>query len=259
MQNAIPPTPEDDDDTVLVGRGDDETVIVSREETVIVPREETVIVPREETVIVIRGAAVPDDEDTISISTDRGSQSSARSPAPTSDAAPERSDAAPVSPEAQVDDDDTVIVGEEPVVPAVGISAADDEVTVRVERSDSQLPTVRVTRTGSSQVRPAMVPQRGRRRGELRPAPVPSGFGGVPLVASGAGAVSSYRARTLVPPSAALSATSTTAPADRVLTGSASVRARSRRTAAWTLTAAAASALVIAGGVLWAVKDLVGF
>ena len=105
MQNAIPPTPEDDDDTVLVGRGDDETVIVSREETVIVPREETVIVPREETVIVIRGAAVPDDEDTISISTDRGSQSSARSPAPTSDAAPERSDAAPVSPEAQVDDE----------------------------------------------------------------------------------------------------------------------------------------------------------
>ena len=53
MQNAIPPTPEDDDDTVLVGRGDDETVIVSREETVIVPREETVIV--------IRGAAVPDE------------------------------------------------------------------------------------------------------------------------------------------------------------------------------------------------------
>ena len=259
MQNAIPPTPEDDDDTVLVGRGDEETVIVSREETVIVPREETVIVPREETVIVIRGAAVPDDEDTISISTQRGSQSSAPSPAPASEAALVSSEVPAAPPDPHADGDDTVIVVEEPVVPAVGISAADDEVTVRVERSDSQLPTVRVTRTGSSQVRPAMVPQRGRRRGELRPAPVPSGFGGVPLVASGAGAVSSYRARTLAPPSAALSATSTTAPADRVLTGGASVRARSRRTAAWTLTAAAASVLVIAGGVLWAVKDLVGF
>ena len=187
MQNAIPPTPEDDDDTVLVGRGDEETVIVSREETVIVPREETVIVPREETVIVIRGAAVPDDEDTISISTQRGSQSSAPSPAPASEAALVSSEVPAAPPDPHADGDDTVIVVEEPVVPAVGISAADDEVTVRVERSDSQLPTVRVTRTGSSQVRPAMVPQRGRRRGELRPAPVPSGFGGVSLVASGAG------------------------------------------------------------------------
>jgi len=242
------PVPEADDDTVVVGDDDptilvsreEETVPVSREETVMVSREETAPDPGEETLLIPRGGPAPDDEDTVSMSTDRGARSRAETDAAADPDVPAALDAA------GGDDDDTVIV-------------ADDDATIRVERSEPDLPTVRVTRSAASAVRPAMIPQRSRRRGELRPAPVPSGFGGVPLVASGPGAVSSYRARALVPPSAALAAPDPTAPPDRVLGGAASVRAQSRRVAIWTLAAAAASVVVIAGGMLWAIRDLVGF
>jgi len=267
VEGAIPPA-GDDDDTVIVGGQDDdptvlvsreETVRVSRDETVLVPSEETVLVPSDETVRVVREPAEPDDEDTLSMSTDRGASPPSALPTTAGDGVDGVDDAE--------DHDDTVIIGDENAIAASAAEPAaaeasvggDAEVTIRVERSDSGLPTVRVTRSASSAVRPAMVPQPARRRGELRPAPVPSGFGGVPLVASGAGAVSSYRARTLAPPSAALAAPSPASSPDRVLSGVASVRAQSRRVSRWTLTAAAASVVLIAGGMLWAIKDLVGF
>lgn len=260
VEGAIPPAGDDDDTVIVGGQDDDPTVLVSREETVRVSRDETVIVPSEETVRVVREPAEPDDEDTLSMSTDRGASLPTALPPALPTTVGDGADHTE-------DHDDTVIIGDENAVagpvaqPAAAEASAggDVEVTIRVERSDSGLPTVRVTRSASSAVRPAMVPQRARRRGELRPAPVPSGFGGVPLVASGAGAVSSYRARTLAPPSAALAAPSPASSPDRVLSGVASVRAQSRRVSRWTLTAAAASIVLIAGGMLWAIKDLVGF
>ncbi|HWL02134.1 MAG TPA: hypothetical protein VNQ52_07150 [Microbacteriaceae bacterium] len=225
-ENASTPVPDDDDETVIIG-ADESTVIVSRDATVIVPRGATA--PDD-----VGDAEGVDDEDTVSMSTDHG------------------------APADEDGDDDTVIVMEEADDRPVAVPV-DDEATVRVDRTGPDLPTVRVDRGASSGVRPSMVPQQRRRRGELRPAPVPSGFGGVPFVASGAGAVSSYRARTLVPPSAELAAPSASPTAERMLGGVASVRAQSRRASIWAIAAAAASVVVIAGGMLWAIKDLVGF
>lgn len=233
-ENAIPAAP-DDDETVIVDGDNDPTVLVSREETVLVSRDDTVIIDR--------ASSEPDDEDTISMSTDRQARVELVVDALLDPAS---------------DDTDTVIVPvNEPA--ADGLRPVDDDATVRVERSVSGTATVRISRVSSNAVRPAMTPRPGRRRGELRPAPVPSGFGGVPLVASGAGAVSSYRARTLTPPSPALAAPNPGTATGRVLPASTSVRAASRRTAIWALAASAASIVVIAGGMFWAVKDLVGF
>ena len=229
-------TPPDDADTVIVSRpaiesDDADTVIVSR------PAVES---DDADTVLVARGPAEPDDEDTVSVSTDAPADSVDRT-----------------TPD---DDDDTVIVaGEADVVVTGAVAAIDDEATIRVDRSASDHAAAATGREVSSAIRPAMLPQRGRRRGELRPAPVPSGFGGVPLVAPGAGAVSSYRVRALVPPSAELAAPRGGAAPERALGGGVSVRRQSRRIAFWALTASAASVVLIAGGMLWAVKDLVGF
>lgn len=169
------------------------------------------------------------------------------------------------------DDDDTVIIDAEPVAetaapvpdevvldgPSPDEVVLDGEATVRVDRSGSDTATVRVARRVSSLARPTMAPQSPRERGELRPAPVPSGFGGMPLVASGPGAISSYHARSLVPP-VELAAVAAPRMPERAFGAAESVREQSRRASVWTAGAVAFSIVAITAATLWLVKDLAG-
>ena len=222
IEHTGPPTPDHDADAA----DEDDTVIVGGrddEATVIVTRDDVDVDDNDdndddETVIVAKVRLAGDDED---------------------------------------DDEDTVSVPERRSEPAP-VPVIDEEVTVRVERGSSELPTVQVSRNISGAARRSMEPQQGRRRGELRPAPVPSGFGGMPFVASGAGVVSSYRARTLVPPSAQLSAPSSSPAPDRMLGSVLSVREQSKLASRWTIAAVALSIVAIVGAMLWVIKDLVG-
>lgn len=234
-ENAVLPDPDDD-----------ETVIVGADESTLIVRRTAVPDDLDESTVSVRDTDAPPpediDESTLSV---RGVDAGDRSDIDDSTVI-----VSPVAP-----DDSTVIVREPdsaaaeeaPGVERSSRSATIDEATVRLDRS------------GPPAVRPAMTPRPGRRRGELKPAPVPSGFGGVPLVAAGPGAVSTYEARTLAPPSPALVAPAVIPAPDRALDRRVSVHAESRSIAFWTLGAAAASVVLIGGGVWWALRDLVGF
>ena len=233
------PAPDDDDTvsvstepgdavdpTVIVGDRDgtllgdpDGTVLVDRDETVFVDHHDTVLVDREETVLVDRDETV-------------------------------------VVERAVADADATRIVPRDANGVTVEVPRSDP--TVRVERGASDSQTRRVDLAGSTPIRAFMDPPRRRRRGELRPAPVPSGFGGLPLVGSGAGAVSTYRVRHIALPVELAEPGPEPGPR-RVVGGVESVARRSRRGALAAIGAAAASAVLLAGGVFWAVKLLVGF
>ncbi|MBO9578709.1 MAG: hypothetical protein J7480_08095 [Microbacteriaceae bacterium] len=298
------PAVSPDDTTLVVERHgvglDDSTLIVDR--AVVAEDDRTVIVEpydpevpdgplgpdeAEERLGAAEAAALePDDDDTVSVSTE----------ADEADRPPARVPAAPVV----LDEDRTVIVeaedgpsgwssaadlepAQDTTIPVpkrgdtTGESRSDSgsasgtpsgtasstgtpkaDQTVKVDRA-AHGPTQQVRAAGTTPVRPVMTPPRKRRRGELRPAPVPSGFGGMPLVASGAGAVSTYRARALRPPPAYLGVFGGSRAAKRLPAGGVSVARRSRVLAFTALASAAAAALVLAAGVFWAVKDLAGF
>lgn len=244
-ENAVLPDPDDD-----------ETVIVGADESTLIVRRTAVPDDLDESTISVRdtGAALPDDLDASTISVRDSGAGSAddldESTVSVRDSGTAHSD------DAADADDSTVIVAADSVDDSTVIvreSAAEAEPAVADEA------TVRLDRSGPPAVRSAMTPRPGRRRGELKPAPVPSGFGGVPLVAAGPGAVSTYEARTLAPPSPALVAPAVIPAPDRALDRPVSVRAQSRSIAFWTLGAAAASVVLIGGGVWWALRDLVGF
>lgn len=158
------------------------------------------------------------------------------------------------------DEDDTTIVEEAGDDGTVIVGEAGDDSTVIVARDDED-PTVIVGDTApppprAGIVKPAMDRPPRRRRGELRPAPVPSGYGGIPIAATGAGAVSTYRARPLPAPPAP-SDPSVSRPV-RVVGGVPSIERRSRRIAVGALTAFGASFVVAAAGIAWAVRTIVG-
>jgi len=247
--------PPDEDDTVSMSDegGDDEATVLVRTET---PDDDTVIVDRapfrageddDPTVIVARGAAADDEDPTVIVP--RAAPAVDADPtvivAERRAAAPVASDDAPPDPEAEDDGagDSTV------QVPRA-------EPTVRVERGGSDLPTRQLGIAGSSPVKPVMAAPRKRRRSELRPAPVPSGFGGMPLVASGPGAVSSYRTRRIAPPPAQPGVPSGSHAPRRELGGVASVSRRSRLASILALGSSAAAFVLLAGALVWAVESL---
>ena len=245
----------DDDATVIVGDDTGDTTTPVRRANRARPDH----VDEEATVVVPRGVPAPDDDDTASMSTDGVAPDVG--PVVEVDVDVDDDDATVIVHEAplvraEVDDDKTVIV--EAQVPET-IAVPHPEPTVPVERGTSGLATVRIDAASSAPVRPVMVPPRKRRRGELRPAPVPSGFGGMPFVGSGAGAVSTYRVRTIEPPPSRIAAASDAHAPNRIVGTSVSVERRSRTLSIATLLTVAASTVLLAGGVVWAVKDLVGF
>ncbi len=99
-----------------------------------------------------------------------------------------------------------------------------------------------------------------RRRGELRPAPVPSGFGGIPVMASGAGAVTTYRARTVISeaPERSIPLVGSETPAREVNRALPSVTRRSRAAALVSLAAVACSCVVTVVGLVFVVKAAFG-
>ena len=268
------PAEDDADRTVIVG-DDDATVIVAP----VVDDEATLLVSRpmpDEEETVVGAHPVLDEESTVIVEREIGGDAeldeSTLSMQPDDDptvvvqrvAAVDPDDTVSVSSEASgLDDEATVIVDDDATVHAgpaaestILLAAAGP--TVAVDGADSALPTADLGGAGSSQVRASMAPPRKRRRGELQPAPVPSGFGGMPIVASGAGAVSSYRARTLLAPpaSTALSESS----ASHRLTGDVpSVERRSRRASFVAIAVVAGATLLLAGAVVWALSALIGF
>jgi len=125
-------------------------------------------------------------------------------------------------------------------------SPVDDEATVRMS-SRNALPDDEATRSlhrfGAPVAKPVMAPARKRRRGELHPAPVPSGYGERAVRVPGVGTVSSYRPRAIpVPPPAR----PRTAGAEvvRVAAVGSSVARRSRRFSALAIAGFAASCVV---------------
>ncbi len=262
-----PQEPEDDEATVVV-RQPVEPAVDPDEETVIVGRAAATDADAgEETVLVARKPPLPDEDDTVSVSGD-----------PVDDEATVvvRHEADEQTVIVARDGDDTVIVRDDESTVVVAKAAQDttvavrrrgdestvasqrDEPTVKVERDTSDMPTVQLDGAGSAAVRPVMTAPTKRRRGELRPAPVPSGFGGMPVVASGAGVVTSYRAREITPPPSYLTTPSESHAPERVLGGIPAVERRSRRMSILTIVTLAASTVLLAGGLIWAIKDLVG-
>jgi len=247
----------DDDPTVVVARGGEGRVEADLDPTVVVDRDETVVVDRDDTAPVDDEDTAPADDtvevdraDTVVVDRD-GTAAGGRERAD-----PDTVIVAEGSAPPDADPDATNVVPRDASGVTVEVPRRDP--TVRVERGASESRTHRVDLAGSTPIKPAMAPPRKRRRGELRPAPVPSGFGGLPLVASGAGAVSSYGIRGIQPPPARLVRIGPSAP-HRVVARTSSVGRRSRRLARAAIIASAGSVLVLAGGVVWALKDLVGF
>lgn len=190
--------------------------------------DDTVVVPR------AGGACGPDDTVVLGRAADADDTVAVRRATP----------AAPDEP------DDTVALGsgrQDPTVPVVGA-----EPTVRLARGESKVPTARIA--GSAPVRTAMRPGRRRPRGALRPAPVPSGFGGVPVVGQGPGAVSTYATRVLTAPPAA--PTASVADPGRIIAPVPSVSLGSRRATLLTLGAVGVAVLLLAGAFAWSLATL---
>lgn len=189
-----------DDDTVIVA-ADDETAVAgdrpaADDDTVIV------VLPDDETVIV----AAQGDDETIQVVRD---------------------------------DDPTAIVAKGDATVGAPRDATVDaprEATHAVDpqRSES-LATNRMDSGGSTPVvKPVMAVPARRRRRALRPAPVPPGYGERAVLASGAGKVSTYRARSIpLPP--VIARLRAAAAVDRATSGAPSLERQSRRLALLTL------------------------
>lgn len=255
----------DDDATIIVG-DDDATLLVSRPVAADAPVDD----PDDDATVIVATEAQGDDESTVLVvrvddSTVMlaGVDDSTLIVAPDDDAtvlvSTDDEDTVPPPPSAIPDDDDTVIVADDDATRAIARRTArvDDDPTVALARRGSAPPS-EPSPAVSALAKSVMEPPRARRRDELRPAPVPSGFGGRPLVAVGVGAVSTYRARPLAPPPVRpVAAGASTAP-QRIAGGTVSVARRSRRASVAAIGVFAAACVLLGGGVVWSVANLIG-
>lgn len=109
-----------------------------------------------------------------------------------------------------------------------------------------------------ARTKPAMSPPTKRSRGQLRPAPVPAGYGGRAVRASGAGAISTYRARAMPAPPASPPARVEAPRVHRITEGAPSVSRQSRRYAGIVLGAFAVSCAVSVLGLVVIVRAAFG-
>ena len=109
-----------------------------------------------------------------------------------------------------------------------------------------------------ARTKPAMSPPTKRSRGQLRPAPVPAGYGGRAVRASGAGAISTYRARAIPAPPASPPVRVEAPRVHRITEGAPSVSRQSRRYAGIVLGAFAVSCAVSVLGLVVIVRAALG-
>ena len=217
---------DQDDDTVDVRPADDPTVAMGRDddETVQVVRDEdaTVAVAQDEdaTVQVVR-----DEDATVAMSRD-GDET---------------------VPIARGDETVRIVRGD-----AV-IAAEEDARNAHPAHSSASPPERHRFRT-----KPVMAAPRKRRRGELHPAPVPAGYGERAVRASGAGAVTSYRAREIPRAPVGAPRLAETARVQRIADGAPSVRRQSRRFAAFAVAGFAASCVVSVVGIALIARSAFG-
>ncbi|HWL60761.1 MAG TPA: hypothetical protein VNQ48_07740 [Microbacteriaceae bacterium] len=171
-----------------------------------------------------------------------------------------------VAADAAADDDATVPVSEDDTVRR----PRDDDATVAMSGGAAERTPTAARNAGpphSSDPRPSAprrsgkpvmsAPKRRRRRG-LHPAPVPAGYGERAVRASGAGAVSTYRARAIPRPPGAAPHVPGTALLERVTGGTPSVRRESRRFARVAVAGFAASCVVSVVGLTLIVRAAFG-